>query len=138
MDLNPPLNVAFPQGFFDFTLQGCVPGSTITMTMVYPSVLPQGTQYWKYGPAASAHPTPFWFHLPATIAGNAVTFTITDGATDDGDFSTDGRIVDPSGPGVPFNSSDVPSLGEWALVAMASLLLASGLFAMRRRAVRRR
>jgi hypothetical protein len=35
--------------------------------------LPAGTQYWKYGPTA-ADPSPHWYTLSATVAGNVITF----------------------------------------------------------------
>jgi uncharacterized repeat protein (TIGR01451 family) len=135
-----PSGITFPHGLFDFTTTGCTPGSTLTFTIVYPAVLPAGTQYWKYGPTptvASAQ----WYILPATIAGNTVTFNITDGGLGDDDLAANGTIVDQGGPGVPATPEpvrQVPTLSEWMQLLLAGLILAMGLAAMRRKAARGR
>jgi hypothetical protein len=117
----------FPHGLFDFTLGSCIPGSTVTMTIAYPSTLAAHTQYFKYGPEP-ATPAAHWYVLPATIAGSTVTFSITDGGQGDDDLAANGGIVDQGGPGVP-PATDVPTLSAWAMAALVSLLL---LFAARR------
>jgi hypothetical protein len=92
-------DVAFPQGLFDFSLAGCSSGSTVTVSIAYPSALPAATQYWKYGVVAgtvAAH----WYTIPSTIAGNTITFSITDGGVGDNDLTANGSIVDPGGPGI--------------------------------------
>jgi uncharacterized repeat protein (TIGR01451 family) len=131
-----PSGITFPHGLFDFTTTGCTPGSTLAFSIVYPAALPAGTQYWKYGPTptvASAH----WYILPATIAGNTVTFNITDGGLGDDDLAANGTIVDQGGPGVPAAPEavrQVPTLSEWMQLLLAGLILAMGLAAMRRKA----
>jgi uncharacterized repeat protein (TIGR01451 family) len=117
-----PSNISFPFGLFDFTTSGCTPGSTITMTITYPGVLPSGTQYWKYGPRPG-NPTPSWYVLPATFSGNSVTFTITDGQLGDDDLAANGTIVDQGGPGIP-PPAPVPinALWLWALGLLIALL----------------
>jgi uncharacterized repeat protein (TIGR01451 family) len=128
--------VAFAHGLFTFTLTGCTPGSTVTMTMTYPATLAAGTQYWKYGPEPS-NTAPHWYVLPATIAGVTATFTITDGGQGDDDLAANGSIVDQGGPGAPSPGSgaiQTPTLSEWALLLLASMMLAVGI---RRSAVRR-
>src|SRR5258708_552218 len=47
-----PLGVAFPYGLFDFSLVGCAPGGSVTLTITYPQAVPPGAQYWKYGPTS--------------------------------------------------------------------------------------
>jgi hypothetical protein len=121
--------VAFPHGLFDFTTSGCTPGGSITMTIIYPAMLPAGTQYYKYGPTAS-NPTPHWYVLPATIVGSTVSFTITDGGLGDDDLTANGTIVDQGGPGAPGADRQVPTLSPWAILLLGSLLLLAG---MRRR-----
>ena len=68
-----------------------------------------------------------YYTIPATISGNQVTFTITDGLTGDDDITANGTIVDPgaigvqaaaAGPAVP-----VPTLSQYALMALALLML---------------
>jgi hypothetical protein len=39
-----------------------------------------------------------WYVLPATIAGNTATVSITDGGLGDDDLAVNGAIVDPGGP----------------------------------------
>ena len=46
----PPAGYVFPYGLFDFVVSGFTPGSTVTITLVYPANLPVGTVYEKYGP----------------------------------------------------------------------------------------
>ena len=99
----PPVGVAgvtFPHGLFTFALSGCTVGGAVNFSIVYPSALPVGTQYWKYGPT-SGNASPHWYTLPAAIVGNTATFTITDGGLGDDDITANGAIVDQGGPGVP-------------------------------------
>jgi hypothetical protein len=126
-----PAGVTFPHGLFDFRTTGCTPGSTLAFTITYPAALPAGTQYWKYGPRTGFPAA--WYMLPATITGNTVTFSITDGGLGDDDLAANGTIVDQGGPGVPGGGAgalpQVPTLSEWALALLALAL--AGL-AMRR------
>jgi hypothetical protein len=95
---NEPAGISFSQGLFNFTLNGCTPGGTVTLNITYPSAVPAGTQYWKYGPTPG-NSTPHWYTIPATISGNTITFSITDGGTGDDDLNaTNGVIVDQGGP----------------------------------------
>ncbi|HEX4943522.1 MAG TPA: IPTL-CTERM sorting domain-containing protein [Usitatibacteraceae bacterium] len=128
-----PAAIDFPHGLFDFTTTGCTPASTITITASYPQLLPPGTQYWKYGPTPM-DPAPHWYVLPAAIAGNTATFTITDGTLGDDDLAANGTIVDQGGPGFPLGANQIPTLSEWAMLLLASLMLIAGMRAPRRRA----
>ena len=127
-----PAGVSFPQGLFDFTTGGCTAASTITMTITYPQALPAGTQYWKYGPTptdASYH----WYVLPATIAGNTVTFSITDGGLGDDDLTANGTVVDQGGPGAGGGgAASIPTLSEWGMLLLAGMLVMFGAAGMRR------
>jgi predicted outer membrane repeat protein len=130
-----PSGVTFPQGLFLFTATGCTPGSAIIMTITYPSALPSGTQYWKYGPT-STDASPHWYVLPAAISGNTVTFSVGDGGLGDDDLAANGTIVDQGGPGVggPIaGPPQVPTLSEWALLALMALLGMAGVFRLRGR-----
>jgi uncharacterized repeat protein (TIGR01451 family)/uncharacterized repeat protein (TIGR02543 family) len=130
-----PTNVTFPFGLFSFTVGGCtVPGAAVTVTVTYPSPIPAGAVYWKYGPTP-ASATPSWYILPATISGNTAVFTIVDGQLGDDDRTANGTIVDQGGPGVPgggATAAQVPTLSEWAMMLLASLLLLAGMGAARR------
>lgn len=126
-----PAGVAFPHGLFNFTVSGCsAPGATLVFSLVYPQALPAGTQFWKYGRTA-ADPTPHWYVLPASISGTTATFTIVDGGLGDDDLTANASITDPGGPGM---SPVVPTMGEWAMILMALLLLTAGALTIRRRA----
>ncbi|HLX23944.1 MAG TPA: DUF11 domain-containing protein [Usitatibacter sp.] len=125
----PSSAIMFPHGLFDFSVTGCTVGSTVTLSIAYPQALPAGTQYWKYGPTAANH-TPHWYVMPATITGNTVTFTITDGGLGDDDLVADGTIVDQGGPGA--GALRIPTLDARALALLAMLVLATGFVARRR------
>lgn len=118
-----PAGVSFPHGLFDFTLIGCEPGSTATLVITYPGNLQPGTIYWKYGPTPG-NANPHWYQLPATIAGNTVTFNITDGGLGDDDLTANGSIVDQGGPGS--GAAAVPTLSEWAMLFLAGMLAMLG------------
>lgn len=119
-----PASVTFPHGLFDFSLVNCTESPTVTMTITYPTALPPGTQYWKYGPTPG-NVTPHWYVLPATISGNTVTFTIADGALGDDDLSANFEIIDQGGPGVgPVSAgTSIPTLSDWGLLLLFALLL---------------
>jgi len=125
-----PAAYVFPEGLFDFATGGCTPGSTLSFTITYPSALPPGAEYWKYG-ATAADPAAHWYLLPATISGNTATFSITDGGLGDDDLAANGAIVDPGGPGVPPRS--IPTLSEWSMILLSGLLALLGMVALRRR-----
>jgi hypothetical protein len=128
-----PTGVLFPHGLLDFVLVNCTPGATVNFTVTYPTAVPAGTQYWKYGPTPS-NPAPHWYILPATISGATATFSITDGGLGDDDLAANGTVVDQGGPGVPPPGSgpqQIPTLSEWAMILLAMLLAAFGASRMR-------
>ncbi len=127
----PPTGYAFPYGLLRFTLGGMCSNSPVTIQITYPTTLPTGTKYWKYG-KTSDNATAHWYALPATLTGNTATFTLTDGGLGDDDLTVNGSIIDDGGVGVPatdISTTDIPTLSEWALLLLAGLL---GLFGMRR------
>ena len=131
-----PPGVTFPQGLLKFTTGGCAPaGATLAFTIVYPQSLPPGTGAIPDGPTALT-PAPHWNPLPATIVGNTVTFSITDGGLGDDDLAANGVIVDQGGPGIPAGSGppmlNTSMLSEWSLLGLAALLAVFGAFALRR------
>ncbi len=99
-DLLP--GTSFPHGLLDLRLQTGTPGSSASITINYPTALPAGTVYWKYGRTASVT-TPHWYQYPnAVISADrlSITLTLTDNADGDDAFTTNGVIVDPGGPGL--------------------------------------
>ena len=135
---NLPAGFAFPQGLFDFVLITGTAGSAATITITYPSPLPTGTVYWKYGPSpngnncnGAACAIAHWYQFPAIISGNTVTLTITDGGLGDDDLNANSVIIDQGGPGVPAAPgavTSIPTLGGWGVILLATLL---GLFGIR-------
>ncbi len=144
----PPGGYGFPHGLFDFTADGCPPGATITVTITYATALDPDTLYWKYGPTAEGPDgqpgtgddgQPHWYTIPATVAGNSVSFTITDGGLGDDDLTANGVIVDQGGPGTALRAIiTVPTLSEWARLALGLLLLLIGVGALGQRQGRSR
>jgi len=127
-----PAGVSFPHGLFDFTTNSCTVGSTLNFTVIYPQALPAGTVYWKYGPTPS-DPSYHWYQLPAVIAGNTATFSITDGGLGDDDLIANGAVIDQGGPGFPIVAVEIPTLSEWAQILSAGLLMLMGMKMLRRR-----
>lgn len=128
-----PAGVQFPHGLFHFVVgESCTAGGTLGFTLFLPQALPPGTSYWKHGPTAG-DPVPHWYVLPSTVAGDVVTFSITDGGLGDDDLTADGTVIDQGGPGVPARSVlEIPTLGGRALALLAGLLALGGLLALRR------
>jgi hypothetical protein len=135
---NLPPGYSFPHALFDFVLTGGTGAATITLS--YPSSIPANAVYWKYGPSpqgyhcsGTACASPHWYQMPSAqvaIAGNTITLTIHDGGVGDDDLVANGVIVDQGGPGIPLPDSGtqpIPTLSEWAMMAMAALLLLLGL-----------
>lgn len=121
----PLAGIRFPHGLFDFKTTGCEVGSTITIELAYPSAIPAGAQYWKYGPQPGKAPS--WYVYPATVGTNTITYTVTDGQTGDDDLAANGSIADPGGFGVAEASAGavpVPSQSEGMLALLALLLAA--------------
>ena len=67
----------------------------------------------------------------AVFSGNTVTLTIIDGGVGDDDLTPNGVIADAGGVGVPDASAAnaIPTLSDWGLIILASLI---ALFGMRR------
>jgi hypothetical protein len=125
--LQPPPGVNFPFGLFAFETAGCGVGQTINIQIVYSAALPAGASYYKYGPTPGGgqNAVDHWYQLPgASVAGNTVTFSITDGAIGDDDLVADGSIHDQGGPAIALGV--VPTLDEWGLLLLGLVLLALG------------
>ena len=85
-------------GLFSFTITSLPVGSTVTVTISFPSDIPAGSEYWKVHDGE-------WVLLPAEFVGsndgdNILTLTLTDGGIGDDDGVANGEIADPGGPGV--------------------------------------
>jgi hypothetical protein len=91
-----PTDVAFPFGFFSWTITDLTPGDTVTITITFPSDIPEDTQYWKVIGGV-------WTDVSSLLGDNdgdnVLTLTITDGGLGDADGMVNGEISDPGGPG---------------------------------------
>jgi hypothetical protein len=125
-NIAPPSNLTFPHGLFDIKLISGDPGTSATVTLTYPSALPPGTVWMKFG-RTSTNPTRHWYpYAGAMISGNTVTLTLTDGGAGDDDLTQNQEIVDPSGPAFA-PASSIPTLSEWGLLLLTGLMaLVSG------------
>jgi len=94
-----PADYDFPHGVLDFTVTNVYLGGTIEVTLTFEEPLPAGTTYWKFGPTHE-NPTDHWYSVPATIEGNTITYSVTDGENGDNDLLVNGTIVDPAAPAV--------------------------------------
>jgi Tol biopolymer transport system component len=107
-------SLIFPHGFFEFHLSSLLAGSSVTVTIRLPQVVPVGTQYWKYGPTP-LDPASHWYQIPIgdDDGDDLITITLTDGGIGDDDCIANGVIVDTGGPGIrrsePEQVSDLAS-----------------------------
>lgn len=129
-----PPGVTFPHGLYDFTLIGGAGPATVILT--YPSPLPAGTVYWKYGKTPTSG-TAAWYQFPGAVISNdrlSITLTLTDGALGDDDATVNGTITDPGGPGVPGADTlnGIPTLSEWGLMLLTALLALLGMHRLRK------
>jgi hypothetical protein len=127
-----PRGVALTNGLLDLTLTTGTSGSDATVVVQYTTAVPTGAVYMKYGKTA-ARPTDHWYQLDTSRAVFAadrmsVTLTLTDGGVGDNDLQADGTIVDPGGPAL-VTPDPIPTLSEWAMIFLASLM---GMFAFAR------
>ena len=124
--------VLFPHGLFRFTLRGCT--GPVTMTITYPSALPVGAAYWKYGPPSKGAAPAWYLFLAAPPAATATyTLTLEDNRLGDDDWDTTTDIVDQGGPGIPpVPGKPIPTLGGAGLALLACLLAVTGLLVLRR------
>jgi uncharacterized repeat protein (TIGR02543 family) len=113
-----PPGTTLPHGLLNLKLTAGVAGSTATVLITYPSALPAGTVYWKYGKTAS-NTTAHWYQFAgAVVSGNTVTLTLTDGADGDDDYTANGTITDPGGPGVSATTTVEPLMPEVPVVPL--------------------
>ena len=121
----PPTELQFPYGLLDLAIAQVSPGESVSVTLTYPQPLPCGTQYWKYGKKAASE-APHWYaRNDVVIAGDTVTFKMSDGGPGDDDGIPNGSITDPGGPAVSLKVAEVPTLSTGSAAMLAALLLAS-------------
>ena len=130
-----PGQLSFPYGNVHFVARGCTPSSSITVSVSWPGPV-TGMAYWKFGPASAGAADSWYQPAGAVVSGNTTSVVVTDGGQGDDDRAANGVIVDPSGParvGAAPGARPIPAL-EPRMLAMAMLLmLAAGLWNLRRR-----
>lgn len=113
-----------------------------TFTVYYHGVSSvAGMTYRKYGPTTPGDvATMGWYTLPgvtfgtATVGGQAVataTFTLNDNQLGD-DTGNDGVIVDQGGPGNGQSAAAIPTLSQWGMILLSSLLAIGTVLTLRR------
>jgi len=96
---NPSTPLAFPYGLFSFKIVGIPVGSTVTVTITLPGLVPTDTEYWKYQAGIG------WYEIPiVSIIDNTITIQLTDGGLGDTDGVADGTIMDPGGPAISISA----------------------------------
>ncbi len=136
-----PSGLSFPFGVVSLQLTGGQPGQSATVEMTYPQALPANAKYYKFGKTADNNQDHWYAYPNATISGNKVVLTLTDGQTGDDDLLANGVIRDPGGvavladdpgnPGTPgATATPVPTLGHAALALLSGGM---GLLAWRRK-----
>jgi len=101
---NAPAGVAFPLGFFEFTVEGVTVGGATTVTLYIPQKV---DTYWKYG-AEPGDPTDHWYEFlfdgttpgAEILRGKEVILHFVDGQRGDDDLQANGRIVEPGAVGI--------------------------------------
>jgi hypothetical protein len=98
-----PSDVAFPYGFFEFTLEGMGMGGACTVTL-YLSAGASFDTYYKCGPTTN-NTSDHWYEFlhngqtGANINGNVITLHFVDGLRGDDDLTANQVIIDVGGPG---------------------------------------
>ncbi|WP_369641898.1 IPTL-CTERM sorting domain-containing protein [Acidovorax sp. A79] len=117
-----PANRTLPHGAFEFLATGCT--GSVTISITYPTPLPEGVQFWKFGPATAGAQTSTWFlWTEAALSPDrrTVTYSITDNGIGDSDIAA-GRIRDPLAPALGSDPTSIPVNNPWALAALAAIL----------------
>jgi len=84
---------AFENGFYEAVITQLDSGSSVELTVTFPEAVDSEAVLWKWNPVDE------WQQIQATVNGQSVTVTLTDGGTGDADGIANGVIVDPAGPG---------------------------------------
>jgi hypothetical protein len=127
---NAPAGQTFPYGSFGFTATGCgTSGGSVTITLNYPQGLPAQPKFYKL---ISGN----WVDWTsrATFGANTVQYTVQDNQLGDSDPAA-GVITDPVALAAPAELASIPTLNEWALMLLASLMLMLGMWQVQRRSV---
>ena len=131
-----PPGMSAPHDAFQFRATGCTGGSA-TITLQFPEALPQGTQFWKFGPATAGAASSTWFPWTgATLSPDRMTvvYTVADDGPGDSETATPQAIADPFLMALPLGGGalGIPTLGAWALALLSLVLAGLGLAGVRK------
>ncbi|MBL7189126.1 MAG: cadherin-like domain-containing protein [Phycisphaerae bacterium] len=114
-----PTGINMPYGFFDFTVDGIIPGESVAITLHVPDGSVVGS-YYKYGPTPD-NPANHWYEFMydgqtgAEIIGDIITLHFVDGLRGDDDLTANGVVVEPGAPvlllDITINEVDVDTPG---------------------------
>ncbi|MCK4905693.1 S8 family serine peptidase [bacterium] len=112
-DTNKPQDYNFPDGVYNFRIEGLIPGSRIEVTFYLSETFEVGDKWYKYDEIHGG----WWDYTDRIVRGkgtNIVTLEFEDGDSSYGDCDgiANGIIVDPSGPAKLDGSSPGPNCGD--------------------------
>lgn len=124
----------YPYGVNEFQINA----SSATVTVYYHEVSSRGNAiYRKITPRGEWYAYDRATYSTVSVGGRsvlAVTLELVDGGAGDADGVVNGVIVDPGGLAFPIvPPANIPTLSEWARIAMLSLMLAFGVYFVRKR-----
>ncbi|MCB1887402.1 MAG: IPTL-CTERM sorting domain-containing protein [Rhodocyclaceae bacterium] len=127
--VDPPTNVTFPYGLFSFTLTSVAPGATETVTLFVPANSAING-YWKKNTLGN------WVNIATSVSqvGNKtrIMFPLTESGLFDFDANAT-TITDPGGPGIFAGATAIPTLSEWGMMLLVSLMGLGAALSHRRR-----
>lgn len=111
-----PAGLAFPRGFFSWTVTGVTPGETVIVRMKFASPVPANSPYWQVVNGK-------WTNLTQLVGDNngdnILTLTIKDNGLEDAD-SVPGQVSDPGG----FGETPPPTpMSMTTIIVIVSILL---------------
>jgi hypothetical protein len=137
LDISPPGNFTYPNGFIEFLTIVPVGGEDNIIITLHNNIIPDS--YLYFGFESSSDDSPSFFEIPfdgsrgARIDGNKIYLRITDGEIGDADFLTDGFVWGLYGAPVNRNASTSGGGGGGALnYWMLFFLFSIGFFRLQR------
>jgi len=121
---NAPSGIAFPLGFYEFTIHGVAQGGATAVTL-YPPAGTTYVAYYKYGPTPGTV-SPHWYEFlydgetGAEFKDNAIVLHFVDGKRGDDDLLANGVVTDQGGPGTPAQASEASSKWVGCFIATAA------------------
>lgn len=99
-----PSGMVFPDGLVRVVVTNLTPGASVTLTITFPSAIPDNASYYKWNTNDGWVP----FAFTRTANPNQVVLTLQDGAAGDADGVANGVISDPGGWAIPGGPAPAP------------------------------